>query len=570
MLSQHGMRNPRPRVIATLMLAVALGACGGSGGGSSAPTQPVIGPMLSFLDIDAPSSSITINGTVQLAVNAIDQGGNAIAVTLTWSSSNTTVVAVGASGLVTAVATGAAVVTATASVGGATVSRALTINVMPQWTGAPPPTNVIVNDPSKGRVPDIAQKEPSIAVFGARIVVGWNDETISFGQTLRGAKSGVGYGFSTDGGATFWDVGTIGGQNWGGDPSLAVDRAGNFYFGRLDLVPGSTTSDRIAVFKSTDGGATFPQSSTVSSASPALTDKPMIAVDNTGGQFDGTVYASWTIARSNVQTIWFSRSTNGGTSFSEPIQLSDGGRDQNSFPAVGPNGDLYVLWSDLVSGNLFIRKSTNGGVSFAPAVLVATASLLGELESETAQYCGRVLKGSIRVQSSPSIAVDRSGGPNNGMVYVVFGSHGAGADGADVYLTRSRDGGATWSTPSRLNDDTTSNDQWLPFVAVAPNGSVAVSWYDRRRDDQNLLIDLFMRISSTGGASFGPNLKITEVSFPPPGINRTLGFPPYTCYFSSYNFMTSDMSNFYVVWTDNRRVKSSMIDSNIFFAKVAY
>ena len=122
----------------------------------------------------------------------------------------------------------------------------------------------------------------------------------------------------------------------------------------------------------------------------------------------------------------------------------------------------------------------------------------------------------------------------------------------------------------RLNDDATTNDQWLPFVVVAPNGAVAVSWYDRRLDPQNLLIDVFMRISTDGGASFGPNLKITEVSFPPPGLNLKLDFPPYSCYFSSYNFMAADTRNFYVVWTDNRMVTSDTVDPNIFFAKIPY
>ena len=110
----------------------------------------------------------------------------------------------------------------------------------------------------------------------------------------------------------------------------------------------------------------------------------------------------------------------------------------------------------------------------------------------------------------------------------------------------------------------------MPFVVVAPSGAVAVSWYDRRRDPENLLMDVFMRISIDGGASFGPNLKISEVSFPPPQLNTKLGFPPYTCYMSSYNFMAADATNFYMVWTDNRMVTSSTVDSNIFFAKVPY
>jgi hypothetical protein len=263
-------------------------------------------------------------------------------------------------------------------------------------------------------------------------------------------------------------------------------------------------------------------------------------------------------------------STNGGNSFSTPIFLSDGQNDQFSFSAVGPSGELYVLWSDRVAQNLYIRKSIDGGTTFAPPTLVASVFPIGTPEAATAQYCGPVLNGNLRANGSPILAIDRSGGPTNGSLYVVFNSHGAGADRSDVFLTRSRDGGQTWSAPVQLNDDATTNDQFMPFVVVAPNGAVAVSWYDRRLDPQNLLMDMFMRISRDGGTSFGQNLKITEVSFPPPGLNTKLGFPPYTCYMSSYNFMAADASNFYVVWTDNRMVTSGTVDSNIMFARVPY
>ena|SRR5438477_867965 len=216
--------------------------------GVVASSATAIGSVLAAIVIDAPSSSIPANGAVQLTAVTIDENGSAFATETTWSSSNTALAAVNSAGLVTGVASGAAAITASASAGGITRSTTITINVMPQWAGAPPPTNVLVNDAGKGRFPDIAQKEPSIAVFGASVVVGWNDWTVEFGQTLRGIRNGVGHGFSTDGGATFTDAGEVGTSHWGADPSVAVDRSGNFYFGRIDLQPGSATLDRIAVF----------------------------------------------------------------------------------------------------------------------------------------------------------------------------------------------------------------------------------------------------------------------------------------------------------------------------------
>lgn len=557
--------------IAGVTIAATLAGCGGAG--DKAPTQPATGgvaPMLSTIRIDAPSSSVEVGRTVQIVASPFDQFGQAIAVTVNWQSGNAFATVSGA-GLATGVASGPALITASVTEGARTISNSVTINVIPRWAGPPPPHNVLVNDPGRTRSPDI-QHEPSVAVFGARIVVGWNDGGISLGQTVRGVASGVGYGFSIDGGATFTDAGEVGSSHWGADPSVAVDRAGNFYFGRFDFVPGSFTLDRIAVFKSTDGGATFPQSATAGSSagSSELVDKPLITADNTGGASDGNIYASWTNATLNFLTVRFARSTDGGASFSPPLQLSTDGNDQGSMPAIGPNGEVYVVWINRGTGDVFVRKSTDGGVSFAPAARVATVAPIGETESETAQYCGRVLSGSIRVWSPPIIAVDRSGSAANGRLYVAFASHGTGGDRADVYLTSSQDDGATWSAPSRLNDDATANDQWYPFVAVAPNGSVAVSWYDRRLDDQNTLIDVFLRISPAGGASFGPNLKITDVSFPPRGVIRSTGFPPYTCYLGSYNWIAADAAHFYLVWTDNRMVTAGTVDPNIMFAKVPY
>ena len=184
----------------------------------------------------------------------------------------------------------------------------------PAAMGLPiPPKNVLVNDRATDIAPYIAQREPTLAVFGSHIVVGWNDERYRLSHTKRGIDSSLGYAFSTDGGSTFTDAGELGASHWGADPSVAVDRAGNFYFGRIDLVPGVSlsTPGRIAVYKSTDGGVTFPGSTSPSTGLTGSQDKPLIVVDNAGGPFDGSVYAIWNNAVNNVLTSAFSRSTDG-------------------------------------------------------------------------------------------------------------------------------------------------------------------------------------------------------------------------------------------------------------------
>jgi hypothetical protein len=89
------------------------------------------------------------------------------------------------------------------------------------------------------------------------------------------------------------------------------------------------------------------------------------------------------------------------------------------------------------------------------------------------------------------------------------------------------DGGRNWNWPGGIkacatltkpgNDAT--NDQWLPEIAVHPNGNqLFLAWYDRQRDPNNSLIDLNGRwgaIASNGTVTLGAQFRITTESFPP-------------------------------------------------------
>ncbi|CAN5880575.1 hypothetical protein BH11GEM1_BH11GEM1_31680 [soil metagenome] len=551
-------------------MLVTLAACGGgdgngsANGGGAAPAAPV----LSSIGIDASSSSVLIGGTTQLTPVGRDQRGIASSATYAWSSSNEAIAVVSASGVVTGVATGAASVKVVATSGAASAAQSVVINVMPLYTGPAPPINVLVNDPHRDSYPNLSQHEPSLGIFGSRIVVSWIDKSIE-NETIRGVNFGVGYGNSSDGGGTFVDRGRLGSTSWGFDPSVAVDRAGHFFIGRGDLdnsaVGGTLQPDRVAIFKSNDGGMTFPQAVGVTGntrATPGINDKSAITADNSGGRFDGNVYVSWSFASQNVLNILFSKSGDGGASYSPPQSLSSGPLDQGALPATGPDGEVYVVWLENAN-RVLVRKSIDGGETFKAAVTVAQVDAIGVTNARAPAGCGPVLNGDVRARSLPAIAVDRSGGAQSGTVYVAFSGRGVGSDNADVFLVSSRDGGTSWGTPVRINDDATTTDQWLPSVVVAPNGTVAVSWYDRRLDGQNMLIDVFMRTSAPGGAAFGSSRKISSVAFPPPPQT-------FNCYFSSYSYMGADASSFYLVWTDTRMLTRGVADPNVFFAKVSY
>ncbi|MCW9097271.1 MAG: glycoside hydrolase, partial [Ignavibacteriaceae bacterium] len=81
-----------------------------------------------------------------------------------------------------------------------------------------------------------------------------------------------------------------------------------------------------------------------------------------------------------------------------------------------------------------------------------------------------------------SIAVDTSGGPYDGNVYLLCTvDRNSNSDPADVMFARSTNGGASFSSPVRVNDDAgTSAWQWFGTMSVAPTGRIDVIWLDTR------------------------------------------------------------------------------------------
>jgi hypothetical protein len=195
-----------------------------------------------------------------------------------------------------------------------------------------------------------------------------------------------------------------------------------------------------------------------------LNDKPWIAVDShSGSPFQDRIYVTWTRFIFSAHTgryvqspIWFVYSTDGGTTFSAPTNISANAHySQGSHPVVGPDGTLYVFWDGstrLASTNsTYVVKSTDGGATFSSPLQVSTLT-------ETAGVQNTV----FRVNSYQAAAVDL-----NGVVYVTWATEIAGSSVA-VY-SKSTDAGATWSTPTPVFASGSQTADGYPVTQPTPD-----------------------------------------------------------------------------------------------------
>ena len=445
---------------------------------------------------------------------------------------------------------------------------------------APPGLDLIINDPTLDTPEGTTQSEPTLTVLGSTLCAGYNN-------TRNGPVPNplAGLARSTDGGATWIDQGTTGRFRFS-DPVLAVHRASRtFYYADIAF---KGTAAIIGVARSTDECATFPA---LVNASPSATadqmqDKPWMAVDNSGGPHDGNVYVCWTRFGGD-NSLHFSRSTDGATSFADE-QVIAPATDLSPFGchvAVGPNGEVYVAWSDRGSDfPIHFRRSLDGGLTWDPVVQVNTAPIrqpgMDRLIPCESGSIRPTLNGDIRMLPQAWMAVDTTDSSFHGNIYIVWASDPPGdIDNSDIFMSRSSDGGNTWSGEVQISGDTVT-DQFLPNVEVGGAGIVSVVWYDRRNDPANNFdIDVYSALSRDGGASLEPIERVTDVSFAVPPLTgqptASGNFDPgrSACYMGDYIAIAADADYFYYAWGDNRRTVVSATypdgrpDPDVFFER---
>jgi hypothetical protein len=269
----------------------------------------------------------------------------------------------------------------------------------------------------------------------------------------------------------------------------------------------------------------------------ALSFGTPINVSNSGGALYSTtvdhlhqmavsgnnVYLVWSDDSSGNAEIYVAKSTDYGTSFGSPLNISNNaGRSYHPQLSVSGN-NVYVTWDDTTGSSnqhIFVSSSTDGGNSFGSPV---------KLDNGNAATNPRISS------SGSNVFVAWSGSPPLGFPSNL---------GSEISFAASTDSGATFHAPLDISN-TVGSTSSEPQVLVSGN-NLYVIWAESSSGNYEVLL----RKSTNFGSSFGPTINISNNS----------GLSAWQAEYLPQ--IIASGNNIYVTWRD-----STPGPINVFFSK---
>jgi hypothetical protein len=310
------------------------------------------------------------------------------------------------------------------------------------------------------------------------------------------------------------------------DPWLVFTDSATVLFAATEITRQGEGDDRfrLALYRSEDGGGTWAEG-------PALgrthEHAQMLQVGD-GGPLMLVSRRTAGPAEDRRHVIWLARSRDAGRSFDTVVEHDPGGVD------VMVTGIAVVRAGTVLT---YRRRDVAGGEEEAWSLLVRSDGRGSQpLRIDTCTSgAERDFAGYPVASGSDDLIVHACVGPN--------------LEG--VRVTRSTDGGESWSDAVRADGGGPSPHARTPMLAVS-GSHVVVAWYDRRHDVDRACQDVYLAVSHDRGATFAAPLRVTTgTSCPGNPANATVArsWPMG----GDYGALTPTMpGTFRLVWADAR------------------
>lgn len=341
------------------------------------------------------------------------------------------------------------------------------------------------------------KQEPRLAISGKNLYIIWSDYSLGYANIY--------FTRSTDNGTSFSSPIALGTSFGGvGETRLGAD-VNNVYV--VWIGSANNVKAGAVLFKaSTDKGSTF--GNTISLSNNGIASKPEMSV--AGNNVYVTWYNTTLQASGNVvdDEILFTRSTNNGTDFSTPINISNNPNSFSARPQVAALGrSVYIAWFEsganhsLNIANTYFSRSTDAGVTFSTPIKLSDN--------------GPANNYFYFASDTPKIAVSNS--INNDNVYLIWtyvsSFQSSAPQNTDVFFSRSTDAGVTFSSPFNISNNPGLSGEASMIVSTNPNNNsvddVKIMWLDDtggKSGDYNI----FFSQSTDNGASIGNPINISN------------------------------------------------------------
>ncbi|HEX5717267.1 MAG TPA: sialidase family protein [Thermoanaerobaculia bacterium] len=432
----------------------------------------------------------------------------------------------------------------------------------PTWTRV----SLDILAPDGGQGQPETQAEPYLAIDPAketRLLAAYQE-----GRFANGGARALTYAWSKNGGRTWTEALVPGLTHVSGgafekasDPWVAFGPGGRAYY--CSLLFNETNPDNgIYVSVSKNGGRSWgPPVAVHTGDIRNFDDKQAIVVDNySDSPYRGRIYVGWDTVVSNeagtavmLQIERMAWSGDGGASYSPAIDLERDGMNIGVIPLVGPGGVVHAVWAHMDTAQsplvLHASRSEDGGVTWSEPVQIAQMQVAG-----------------VRFQRSGDILPTAAVDPRTGRLYVAWMDGRFTSGVAQVALSRSDDGGRTWSAPQRVSDGPGDAPSYTPALAVSGDSRVAVSYYSLRNDPSRLfLVDLYA-VTSRDGVNFGGSRRVSSTSF-----DVRFAAVAQELFLGDYQGLVGGSKSFYALWIgtlERSRLDSSEKQPDAFVSKI--